>query len=130
MIIVRIVLLIKCQFRNACILNHGNHGTIITIVLADPCIGITESSQFNHNPDTSISFNTHCHKLRSISALFTSISLFTLRQCQDSIQRYHHTFVLSTFICHLTGSHRKPLRDKTSCWHCIGGKPFRIETSF
>ena len=37
MIIVRIVLLIKCQFRNACILNHGNHGTIITIALAGPC---------------------------------------------------------------------------------------------
>ena len=40
MIIVRIVILIKCLFRNACILNHGNHGTIITIALAGPCIGI------------------------------------------------------------------------------------------
>ena len=47
-----------------------------------------------------------------------------MRQCQ---QKYHHIFVSSTFIYHLTWSCRKPLWDKTSCWHCIGGKPFRIE---
>jgi len=51
MIIVRIVLLIKCQFRNACILNHGNHGTIIIIALAGPYIGILNDFSLILNPD-------------------------------------------------------------------------------
>ena len=104
MIIDQIEFLTQCWFKNICVLNHG---IIITICNNWSLYRNTKRRQFNHSPDI---------QSRTI-LIATSLD----PQVLDS-----------QVFCrlHLTWSRRKPLWDETSCWHCIGGKPFRIETSF